>query len=210
MGLLLLRRALPGSTVAAVLVAASAARATPVYSVPFNDGDVLNVKATIGSGVTTAYLAVDFTDGTDEAFQYNFNGPLNGYQLLKDVEAGSTLQDSETDKYLIEYGEHFIYSVSDGSESTVTNVPAIYFSPPLTPDDGNRLTDTQGVTFDQSQVGIDELNITSGEIVAFGNSYSVAPSLPETAVPEPATLALTTVGVSCGLLRRRRRPAARA
>lgn len=217
------------AALAAFALSGSAARATPVYTYPFLDGNVLNVNDVIGTGVNTAYLAVDFTDGVTEAFQYNFNGTLDGYMLLKDVEAGSTLQDTESDKYLVEFGSHEILGVTDGANTTSVdpNDPSLYFTPPRDDStttgtlypvaDEYTTTSSQGVTYEQSPVGIDQLNVISGELLAFDTTNddfsSAAPILPETAavaVPEPATLASATVVTTCALLRRRRRRAARA
>ena len=192
--------------VAAALFASSSAWATPVNSVQFTDGDVLNVSAVIGSGSSSAYLAVDFNDGVDEAFQYNYNGTLGGYTLLQDVEAATTLKDSDT--YYASFGEHFVYYVTDGSNTTA-EYPALYYSVPAGTVGAG--TDAQGVTFEQAATGIDNVNVTNGEIVAFDNSYSAVPTLPETAsssaVPEPATLATGTVVLTCAMLRRRPRAA---
>jgi len=187
----------------AALFAAPAARAAPVSSVSFSDGKVLNVGAVVGSGSNTAYLAVDFSDGVDEAFQYNFNGSLNGYSLLTGVEAATTLRD--TDVYYASYAEHFIYYITDGSNTTA-EYPALYDTSP-TGGDATQAS-AQGITYEQAPVGADQLNVTNGEILGFDNSYTAVPVLPETAaVPEPATLAMGSVVLSCALLRRRDRPA---
>jgi ABC-type molybdate transport system substrate-binding protein len=187
---------------AAVVTAATTAMAAPIPSVTFTDGNVLNVSAVIGTGANAAYLAVDFNNGTSEAFQYNFNGSLNGYQLLTDVEAATTLKDVDT--YYPAYLEHFITTISDGA-STTSNYPALYYAPPAGGDTPLPAS-SQGIVFAQASTGADNLAVTNGQIVGFDNSYSAVPILPETStVPEPTLLASGSVVLSCAFLRRRRR-----
>ena len=185
---------------AAILLAGSAVRATTAYGVPFADGNALDVSAVIGTGSNTAYFAVDFNDGTSEAFQYNFDGALGGYDLLTDVEAATTLRDS--DQYFASFAEHLVYYVTDGSNTTA-EYPALYYSVPAGTA-GAFGTSSQGITYDQAGTGIDNVNVTDGEVVAFDNSYSAVPVLPET-VPEPASVGGIAVAAAGGLLRRRRR-----
>ena len=189
---------------AAVLVAGTAARASPVLTEPFLDGNVLDVSAVIGTGANAAYLAVDFNDGTDEAFQCDYDGTLDGYSLLKDVEAATTLADVDEPFTFSGVTEHFVYYATDGSHTT-NEFPEIYYSPPA-PGDTDLSTSSQGVTYEDSQVGLDEIDVTNGTIIAFNGSTSGPPVLPETSlVPEPTSLASGISVAAVGLLRRRRR-----
>ncbi len=187
------------TAVTAVALSAVAAGAAPAAAVRLSDGNVLNVSAVVGTGANSAYFAVDFSDGVDEAFQYNFTGTLNGYTLLTDVEAATTLRDVDT--YYASFAEHFVSYVTDGANTTA-QYPTLYYSPPA-PGDTKTNTSPQGITYQTAQVGIDQVNVTNGTIIAFDNSSTVGPVLPETAVPEPAGLA--AVGVAVAVLRRRRR-----
>ena len=189
-------------TAAAVLAAGSVASASPVLTVPFADGKVLNVNAVVGTGSSSAYLAVDFSNGTSEAFQYNYTGPLNGYGLLTAVEAATTLKDQDT--YYPSFGEHLISYVTDGANTTA-QYPSLYYAPPNVGDTVAG-TSSQGVAYVYSTSGADNLVVHGGEVVAFDNSSSALPVLPETSpVPEPTLLAAASLVVPCLTRRRRRR-----
>lgn len=184
---------------AAVVMATSTAQAIPVTAVQFTDGMVLNVQAVVGTGSNSAYEAIDFDDGTAEAWQYNFNGSLNGYQMLQGIEAATTLKDDST-YYGAPYDEHLYTDLYDGSHIT-DEYPDLYYSPPANGD--TPVSGTQGITYAYSGLGLDDLNISNGEIIGWDTYGSGAPVLPETAVPEP-TMLLGGALVIGGLLQRRR------
>lgn len=182
------------------LAAGHAALATPAPAVQFTDGNVLNVQAIVGTGSDSAYEAFDFSDGTAEAFQYNFNGSVNGYQMLEAIESATTLRDDDT--YYASFGEHLFEDFYDGSHIT-TQYPDLYYAPPATGD--TPVPGPQGITYAYSDEGLDDLSISNGEILAWDTYQSGAPVLPETAVPEPATLSAAALAGALLLHRHRRR-----
>jgi len=191
-----------GAALALGLVVHSAG-ASPVTSVQFTDGNVLDIQSVVGTGSNAAYLAVDFNDGLNEAWQYNFDGSIDGYTLLSSLLSPATTLQAD-DPYFTEYQEHLVDYLTDGSNTT-NKYPALYFSPPSPGDDPSYDgISSQGITFEQAQVGIDDLAITNGEIVGWDNSYTEVPTLPETAAPEPATAGLLGI-ISTVMLKRRDR-----
>jgi hypothetical protein len=206
-----------------VLGVCSAAWAIPVASVPFADGNVLNIVGVVGSGPDTAYLAVDFSNnspaGPSFAWQFNWtedpSNPTTELQMLMAI-PGLTVVPDPT--YGYDFIDNFNYGTNTGS--------AVPFPP-----------DASAYSYWASYVGQDVLGSVNwvfapngadqqdlgylyddnGNLLATGvegliygwtvngeyQTTNLTPDLPETAVPEPASLSLLLM-TGIGLLTRRR------
>lgn len=189
-----------GSAVAIGFFAGQAG-AMPVNTVPLSDGNVLDIQSIISKGPDSAYEVVDFKDGLNEAWQYNFSGSVGGYTMLSNISSATSLGIDAT-YYGPPYDEHLVNYLSDGPSNTTIQYPYLYISPP-TPGDASA-TSSQGLAFEYSQIGIDQLTIGNGEIIGWDDSGSAVPIVPETAVPEPVSAEILGLVMGLATLRRRR------
>jgi len=198
-------RALAG--VAAVGVFSSAARAVQVNAIQFYDGNPLDVQSVVGAGPNTAYEVIDLASGTDLAWQYDFSASVNGWQMLSAI-AGADANLTVTATYYSSFAEHLVNNFQYGYLNGNPNHWDFYtgsYSP-----EAVAASDPQGTSWTLSGTGIDQVNITSGEIIGWVDQTNPTPKpvLPETvtAVPEPAGVCILLMA-SALLLRRRRRHA---
>jgi hypothetical protein len=195
------------SGIAVLVFFGSTAYAVQIDSIVFYDGNPLNVQAVIGSGANTAYEVIDMASGPDLAWQYNFDGSLNGWQMLTAIEAGDPNL-TVTATYYSSFAEHLVNNFQYGSITGVLNKWDFYTGSYNT---GNvSSSDPQGTSWTLSGVGIDDVNITSGEIIGWVDQTKPTPQpvLPETVttVPEPDSAGIVLVASGTLLRRRRRSP----
>ncbi len=214
------RLSLSAAALAALIVGTEAASASPVNSVVFNDGNVLDVVQTVGTGANTAYEVIDFPSGLDIAYAYKFDGSPNGYTMLNDIDQADPNLAVDA-PYSTSFGEHFVNQFTYGSTTGYADGKHFWdlstgtYSPALV-----SAADPQGTVFAESGVGIDDVTVTNGLFVGWTDDGSYdpvtfdfvpasLPTLPETAaVPEPASVALLAAGVA-GLCVRHRHPRGR-
>ncbi|MGA3068463.1 MAG: PEP-CTERM sorting domain-containing protein, partial [Tepidisphaeraceae bacterium] len=168
-----------------LLTFAPPTKAQPVPAIHFNDGNVLNIQGTYGSGSDTAYLIVDFpTPSTDYAWQFNWNPATseNAWQMMETIAGQSILSTSGapgstdvtnptgdlnltlTATYYPSFSEHLITNLQYGS-ITGTNdwdfYTTTYNFAAVTP------SDPQGTNWKSSSVGIDDISLTEGEFIGW-------------------------------------------
>jgi hypothetical protein len=214
-----------------MMVAASAVAGTvslssaiPAPGVQFQDGNVLNIQGVYGSGADAAYLAVDFSAANASyAWQYNFNPSpsVNAFEALEAIAGESILNTSGqpgtntvdnasgdpnltvTATYYASYSEHLIDQIQYGS-LTGSNYFSLYYGPYSVSNLSS--SEPQGVNWTYSEIGIDDVALSNGEVIGFTDASSGNPILPETSVPEPASagLAAGMIGGAFLVFRRRR------
>jgi hypothetical protein len=205
------------------------ASAQAINSVQFNDGNVLDVEGTYGSGADTAYLVVDFDNtsipGVDYAWQFNFDPstPVNGWQMVEDIAGNSILTTSGvtgttdvsnplgdpnltvTAEYYPSFAEHLIENFQYGAESGVNDWD--FYTGTYNPA-AVSAANPQGMTWASSSVGIDEQNLSDDEFIGFVDvaRHAPDPTLPETPLPPVAAAAGLLFAASL-ILRRKVRTA---
>jgi hypothetical protein len=157
---------------------ASAAHAYPVPNIVLSDGSVLDVEGIVGSGQYTSYEVIDFQDtgGGSYAWEYKYNTPVSGFQMLQDVAAADprlTVQAT----YYPEYDEYFVDNFSFESESGNPNDYWRYL---------NGVYDSVNETVDWTDAssGAGDVMISDGSFDGWYNSFANdnQPRLPETSI----------------------------
>ncbi|HUB24273.1 MAG TPA: hypothetical protein VL992_02510 [Tepidisphaeraceae bacterium] len=214
--------------IAAILISVHPAFAAPVDSIPFADGNVLNIQGVYGSGADSAYLVIDFDSpsslGGNYAWQFNYDPStiVNGWQMLEAIAGSSVLSTSPattvtdvsnpagdpnltvTATYYTSFAEHLIeqlqYGATVGTSSSWDFDIGTYSAAAVSS------ADPQGTSWTSPGVGIDDENLSDGELFGFVNITKKAPTptLPETVVPEPAGMMALALPF---MLRRRARRA---
>jgi hypothetical protein len=229
----LLRRARKSAlailSAAMILGAAHRASAAPIDTIQFADGNVLNVQGEYGAGADSAYLAVDFDNpsdlGADYAWQFNWvpGTTVDGWQMLEAIAGNSNLSTSGVSgtttvnnpsgdpnlTITAEFfggtlNEHLVQNFQYGA--SIGNTAGWVFDTGSYSASAVSSSDPQGTSWASAGVGIDEETLSNGELIGFVNITRKAPlpTLPETAVPEPAgILAMVTPLLLCRRMRRK-------
>jgi hypothetical protein len=213
--------------------AISVASATPVPSVVFADGNVLNIEGVVGSGPNNAYLVVDYSNndpvGPSFAWEYQWaNGATpSETDMINAVTAATSLVATDDPTFLPATAiENFAYEGNTDGTSLPDFAGATYWGDyllqyssaddsvqneysPSGPDDTplGYYNYTEDEDFNVTWEGPQENGLFYGWAVN-GNSLDapeVVPNLPEIAGPEPASAALAAAGVLV-LLRRPKGP----
>jgi hypothetical protein len=185
--------------------------ATPVPSIQFQDGNVLNIQTVVGSGPNTAYLAIDFSNnappGPAYAWQYDYSGTATELDMLNAVSAAdSALTVVPDPTYGYDFIDNFNYGTNIGSADPFPATGAYSF---WASDIGQYDSGTKSVNWVFAPSGADLLSLgdlydDSGNLLASGvddliygwtingenQTTNLNPDLPETAVPEPTTFGL--------------------
>src|SRR5208337_4379882 len=92
---------------------ASAAHAYPVANIVLSDGNVLDVEGVVGSGQYTSYEVIDFQDtgGGSYAWEYKYNTPVSGFQMLQNIGAADPRLNVQS-TYYPQYDETFVDNFS--------------------------------------------------------------------------------------------------
>ena len=226
LGGLFLRRWRPAKNalllaLACCLMFTSLSKAAPVDSIQFFDGNVLNIQGTYGSGSDSAYLVVDFPSGPDYAWELNWNPAttVNGWQMMEDIAGQSVLSTSGTPgttnvsnptgdpnftvtaEFFSSFNEHQITNMQYGSTVGVNDwdfYTGSYNAANLS------ATDPQGIAWKSASAGIDEANLSNGELIGWVDIFPHPPNpvAPEIAVPEPASGAMLLIMAALLLCRR--------
>jgi hypothetical protein len=203
------------------------AQASPINTIQFYDGNVLNVQGAYGSGTDTAYLAIDFNAaGVTYAWQFNWTAgtTVNGWQMMEAIAGQSVLTTSPpsgttdvtnpsgdpnltvTAEYYNSLSEHLVNNMQYGTILGASGAWELYSG-------SYNLAnvsagDPQGMTWAKSGVGVDELTLSNGEFIGWVDvlHQPPAPTLAET--PEPQT-AIALVIMGAWMLSKRVRRAAR-
>lgn len=173
-------------------------------SVPYINGEPIDIQAVVGSGSNASYEVIDFADtgGPSFAWEYLWNTPVSGYQMLEDIAAATTLSVNAT--YYPAYDEHFVNNFSyDGYTGNAND----YWRYVL----GTYDSATESVSWTDASVGPDETTISNGSFDGWYNSFTndAPPAIPTTAgpptsaVPLPRTplITLITMGLAWMLTR---------
>jgi hypothetical protein len=206
-----------------VLGICSVACAIPVAAVPFADGNVLDIVGVVGSGPDTAYLAVDFSNnsppGPSFAWQFNWtedsSNPTTELQMLQAIPGLTAVPDPTYGYDFIDnfdYGTNtgsavpfptdgsaYSYWTSDVGQDVSGSVNWVYAPYGADEQDLGYLYDDNGDLLDTGVEGLIYGWTINGEY----QTTNLTPDLPETAVPEPASLSLLLM-TGMGLLARRR------
>jgi hypothetical protein len=190
-------RPLIGLAAVALISVASVSPAEPVPDIALSDGNVLDVQGIVGSGSNTSYEVIDFQGigGPAFAWEYKYDTPVTGYQMLEDIQSAFPS-----------------FSVSGYNDPTY-GLSAFTFTYGSYSETANYNTSDDYWTYDNAQYtgpidlgGLDDFwnyaeNGVSSNMISNGsfdgwvvNDYvantSFVPNIPETAVPEPASLAV--------------------
>jgi hypothetical protein len=157
--------------------------ATPVPSIEFPDGNVLNIQGIVGSGPDTAYLAIDFSNnapsGPSFAWQYNFtentSNPTTEYQMLAAVKAAdNALTISPQLTGSSDFVANFSYGANIGSAQPNAS-PYSYWASWIGQHDStdSNYSATQNVNWVYAPYGVDEQDLgylydSSGNLLQTG------------------------------------------
>jgi hypothetical protein len=170
---------------------ASAAHAYPVPNVVLSDGNVLDVEGVVGSGQYTSYEVIDFQDtgGGSFAWEYKYNTPVSGFQMLQDIAAADPRLTAQA-TYYPEFDEYFVDNFSFESESGNPNDYWRYLNGVY---DGGNGT----VQWTDANSGPGDVMISDGSFDGWYNSFANdnPPRLPETGIAG-ATLAWNNAGAA--------------
>ncbi|MGD0390300.1 MAG: autotransporter-associated beta strand repeat-containing protein [Tepidisphaeraceae bacterium] len=169
---------------------ASVAHAYPVANVVLSDGNVLDVQGIVGSGQYASYEVIDFQDtgGGSFAWEYKYNTPVSGFQMLQDIAAADPQLTVES-TYYPEFDEYFVDNFSFESESGNPNDYWRY---------SNGVYDSVNQTVDWTDAssGPGDVMISDGSFDGWYNSFANdnQPRLPETTIA--GTLAWNNAGAA--------------
>jgi hypothetical protein len=202
----------------AIFGAARSASADYVKAIEFSGGEALDIQGVYGSGADSAYLAIDFDNpaspGGDYAWQFNWNPgtPVDGWQMLEAIAGNSIISTSPatstsdvpnpdgdpdltvTATYYPAFAEHLIEGLQYGPTTGTANSWDFYTG--TYSDAAVSSANPQGTSWISPGVGIDEEDLTDGELIGFVNvaRHAPTPTLPETSVPAPATAGASALG----------------
>jgi len=170
---------------------ASAAHAYPVPNIVLSDGNVLDVEGVVGSGQYTSYEVIDFQDtgGGSFAWEYKYNTPVSGFQMLQDIAAADPRLAFEA-TYYSEFNEYQLDNFSFESEGGNPNDYWRYL---------NGVYDSVNKTVDWTDAssGAGDVMISDGSFDGWYNSFANdnPPRLPETGITG-AALAWNNAGAA--------------
>ncbi|MGD0769064.1 MAG: autotransporter-associated beta strand repeat-containing protein [Tepidisphaeraceae bacterium] len=157
---------------------ASAAHAVPVANVVSADGNVLDVEGVVGSGQYTSYEVIDFQDtgGGSYAWEYKYNTPVSGFQMLQNIAAADPRLIVQS-TYYPEFDEYFVDNFSFESDSGNADDYWRYLNGVY---DGVNKT----VNWTDASLGAGDVMISNGSFDGWYNSFANdnAPRLPETGI----------------------------
>jgi hypothetical protein len=195
---------------AGLLGCTRAARALPIETIQFQDGNVLGVQGVFGSGSNTAYLEIDLNNAAvSYAWQFNWNPgtSVNGWQMMEDIAGTSVLSTNPATTtttvtnrqgdpnltlsatYYATYAEHEIINVQFGS-ATGNNDDWDFYTGTFNAANVSS-SDPQGMTWKFSGGGIDNLTLSNNEFLGFVDIYPHPPLPTLTEVPEPTSVLLS-------------------
>jgi hypothetical protein len=194
----------------------------PVTSIPFADGNVLDVQQQVGTGTDTVYFVLDFdansttTPAPEVAFQYDYtydpSAPETIAQMMDAIEAapGSDFAVTYTPYagYPAEdFVKNFTYAGTTGQvDGNYYVSTGVYSAADVSP------ANEQGVTYTPLPLGVSDTDLSPDfDFVGVQGldpaTYDAPPiEAPETAVPEPATGGVALAAGATAVLARRRRP----
>lgn len=208
---------------------ASKVSGTPITTIGFPDGKVLDVLGTVGSGPNRAYLDIDFSNnspaGPAYAWQYNWSGTASETDMLNAVAAADGKFNIAWDPNYAGFVDNFNYGSNIGSASPWLSSGYSYWSSTIGSYDSrdSAYSSTQNVHWVYAPSGTDSTTLgnvydDNGNLVSSGaqdllygwtingeyQTTNLEPVLPEaSSVPEPISLGLfAPVGIV--LLARRR------
>ncbi|MDP7070126.1 MAG: hypothetical protein QF561_02120 [Phycisphaerales bacterium] len=161
-----------------------------------DEGDMLDITATVGIGDYTSYAVIDFaaTGGASVAFEYHWSDSATAHDMLLAL-AGAGLSYDWTDWGSGIFADNFAFDGDAGDTS-------FYWAHSTASPAGDGMvhwTDAWS-SVDATMLGD---GLVSGWYNGFNEDYSaIPPSLPLTAIPAPATVVL--LGMACLGGRRRR------
>jgi hypothetical protein len=149
-----------------------------------DEGIILDVTATVGTGEFTSYAVIDFaaTGGTSHAFAYQWSGEATAHDMLLALGEGGLVYDW-TDWGSGIFADNFAWNGDVGDTS-------YFWAHSLASPAGDGVVDWSDAW---SAVDTTELSdgLISGWHNGFNDDYSaITPTLPLTAIPGPATVAV--------------------
>lgn len=180
---------------AVVVMSISAASfAEPVPSIALSDGNVLDVQGVVGSGPNTSYEVVDFQGigGPAFAWEYQYTTPESGYQMLLDIQSAEP-NFSVVSTYFSGTGyAPMTFTYGSYTETADFDTSDYYWSYLNAQYDGVINLEDLGDFWSYAENGASDTMISNGSFDGWVvNSFTsnIVPNIPETAVPEPASLA---------------------
>ena len=170
-------------TAAAVLSCTSIATANLVI----DDGLMLDITATVGSGDSTSYAVIDFdaTSGASYAFAYQWSGAANTHDRMLALESVGLIYEW-TDWGTGIFADNFAWSDAQGEAS-------LYWAHSLCTPQGDG-----EVVWSDAWSSVDTTALSDGLISGWYNGFNddysaITPTLPLTAVPGPASIAVLSI-----------------
>ncbi len=179
----------------------------------------VSTQSWTGTGSNESMMIVDFGSGNSYAFGYKFDGSPTGWDMFKDIVQGSgstfgytpngldTLFDA-TGGSLTAHGEVYSWgTIIDGIEYDGHQLEDTYYT------DGNFVAywnSTDGTAWTSPSFGATDRTLSDGAWDGYTNgkydaNYNLISPPPTVPVPEPATLAVMSVGAGL-LLKRKKAP----
>ncbi|MDP6478757.1 MAG: hypothetical protein QGI75_01800 [Phycisphaerales bacterium] len=168
--------------IAAFAIAALAATASADLLI--DDGVILDVTATVGTGEFTSYAVIDFaaTGGTSHAFAYQWSGEATAHDMLLAVGDSGLVYDW-TDWGNGIFADNFAWNGDVGEWS-------YFWAHSLASPEGNGIVDWSDAWTSVDTTWLSD-GLISGWYNGFNDDYSaITPTLPLTAIPGPATVAV--------------------
>ncbi len=181
--------------VAALSVAVSSVViAEPVPSIALSDGNVLDVQGVVGSGPNTSYEVVDFQGigGPAFAWEYQYTTPVSGYQMLLDIQSAEPSFSVESTYFSGTGYAPMTFTYGSYTETADFDTSDYYWSYFNAQYDGAINLEDPDDFWSYAENGASDTMISNGSFDGWVvNSFTsnIVPNIPETAVPEPASLA---------------------
>jgi len=183
-----------GLAAVVLLSVSTASFAEPDSNIMLSDGNVLDIQGVVGSGSNTSYEVIDFQGigGPAFAWAYQYNTPVTGYQMLEDIQSADPnfSFSGYTDPT---YGfSPFTFTNGSYSETANYNTSDYYWSYWNAQYSGTIDLGNLDNFWGYANNGVSSTMISNGSFDGWVvNSFTsnIVPNIPETAVPEPASLA---------------------
>ena len=164
--------------------ATTAIAATASADLLIDEGVILDITATIGTGQFTSYAVIDFaaTGGTSHAFAYQWSDETTTHDMLLALSDVGLIYDW-TDWGSGIFADNFAWNDQSGD-------PSYFWAHSLATPAGDGIVDWSDAWSAADGTALSD-GLISGWHNGFNDDYSaIPPTLPLTAIPNPATVAV--------------------